>query len=308
MKRHVGLPEGRFRNLPSPVVSFGVYDGVHIGHQAVLGEVAAWAKRLSGTAVAMTFDRHPQTVLRGAPVPSITSLDHRLVLLERAGADLAIVLPFTLDLARLEPDAFLDRFLADEMKAAGLMLGFDQRFGHNAAGNYDTARSWGAAHGVEVRRGPEIIRAGSKVSSSAIRMAIAGGRLDDAAAMLGRAPSLYGTVVRGDGRGSRIGFPTANIDLHHELLPPRGVYVARTELDGRPFTAVVNIGIRPTFGEGKRDIVEAHVLDWKGDLYGRNLDLVLVRKLRDERKFESAEALVQQIKADIEEARKDGRA
>lgn len=302
MKRHRGLPEGRFVSLPSPVVTFGVFDGVHLGHQAVLAEVVQWARSLRGTAVAMTFDRHPQVVLRGAPVPSITSLDHRLMLIERCGADLAIVLPFTKDLAALEPEAFLDRFLREELAARGLVLGFDQRFGHMAAGDFSRATVWGVRHGVEVRRGPEVDRAGTKVSSSAIRMAIAGGRLDDAAAMLGRPPSLLGTVVHGDGRGGRIGVPTANLDLHHELVPPRGVYLCGATVDGKTYKAVVNIGVRPTFGGGRAETVEAHLLGFSGDLYGRDLELVFVKKLRDERKFDSPEALVAQIRADIAEA------
>ncbi|KAF0243535.1 MAG: riboflavin kinase / FMN [Planctomycetota bacterium] len=304
MKRHLGLPEGRFAGLPSPVVTFGVFDGVHLGHQAVIGEVVNWARSLAGTAVALTFDRHPQTVLRGAPVPSISSIEHRLVLIERAGADLTIVLPFTLDLAQLSPEGFLDRFLVTEFRARGLVLGFDQRFGHQAAGNFAQAKAWGEIRGVEVRRGPEVDRAGLKVSSSAIRMAIAGGRLDEAAAMLGRAPSLLGTVVHGDGRGGKIGIHTANLDLHQELLPPRGVYLASCTVDGKTYRTVVNIGLRPTFGAGKGDIVEAHLLDWSGDLYGRDLELVLARKLRDERKFDGVEALVAQIRADIAEARR----
>ncbi|MEK7469647.1 MAG: riboflavin biosynthesis protein RibF [Planctomycetota bacterium] len=304
MKRHLGVPEGRFSGLPSPVVTFGVFDGVHLGHQAVIGEVVRWARSLAGTAVAITFDKHPQVVLRGAPVPSISSIDHRLLLIERAGADLAIVLPFTLELAHLSPEDFLERFLATELHARGLILGFDQRFGHHAAGDFARARTWGEKRGVEVRRGPEVDRAGLKVSSSAIRMAIAGGRLDDAAAMLGRAPSLMGTVVHGDGRGGKIGIHTANLDLHQELLPPRGVYLASCTVDGKAYRTVVNIGLRPTFGAGKGDSVEAHLLDWSGDLYGRDIELVLSRKLRDERKFESVEALVAQIRADIGEARR----
>ncbi|MCE9580881.1 MAG: bifunctional riboflavin kinase/FAD synthetase [Planctomycetes bacterium] len=303
-KHFRGLPQGRFASLPSPVVTFGVFDGVHLGHQAVLKEVAAWAKELHGTAVALTFDRHPQTVLRGAPVPSITSIDHRLLLMERAGADLTIVLPFTVELARLSPAEFLDMLLVRELHARGLVLGFDQRFGHHAAGDFAMAKAWGEAHGVEVRRGPEVVRAGSKVGSSAIRMAIAGGRLDDAAAMMGRPASLYGTVVKGDGRGRTINVPTANLDPHHELVPPRGVYLTTTTIDGKPFRAVVNIGVRPTFGGGKAEVVEAHILDFSGDLYGRDLELQFVRKLRDEKKFDSAEALVAQIRADIAEARK----
>lgn len=304
MERHLGLPAGRFASLPSPIVTFGVFDGVHLGHQAVLGEVVAWARQAKGTPVAMTFDRHPQAVLRGAPVQAITSVEHRLRCLERAGAAVAIVLPFTVEMAKLEPEAFLDRFLGQELNARGLILGFDQRFGHNAAGDFARAKAWGDARGVEVRRGPEVVRAGVKVSSSAIRMAIAGGRLDDAAAMLGRPPSLLGTVVHGDGRGGKIGVPTANLDLHHELVPPRGVYLATCAIDGKPSRAVVNIGQRPTFGSGRAETIEAHVLDFSGDLYGRDLELVLVRKLRDERKFDGVEALVAQIRADIAEARK----
>jgi riboflavin kinase/FMN adenylyltransferase len=304
MTRHVGLPEGRFRSLPSPACAFGVFDGVHRGHQAVLREVVARARALGGAAVAVTFDRHPQAVLRGAPVPAITSLEHRLVLLERAGAGLALALPFTLDLAPISPEQFLDRFFRDEIPARALVLGFDQRFGRDAAGDFARAKAWGGARGVEVVRAPEVDLGGAKVSSSAVRMAVAGGRLDDAEAMLGRPPSLYGTVVRGDGRGRRLGFPTANLDLHHELLPPRGVYLAKTEIGGRVYRAVVNIGVRPTFGGGKAEIVEAHVLDFEGDLYGREVELAFVKKLRDERRFDSPEALRAQIAADVEEVRK----
>ena len=302
MIRHHGLPGGAFLTLPSPVVSFGVYDGVHLGHQAVLGELVAWAKSLGGTAVVMTFDRHPQSVLRGTRVPNILSMEHRLLQIERAGADVCIVLPFSLEMAAMTPEQFLDRFLAAELNARGLILGFDQRFGSGAAGDFPRAKAWGDAHAVEVRRGPEIVRAAAKVSSTAIRAAISSGRLDDAAAMLGRPVSLYGTVVKGDGRGRRIGFPTANLDLHHELVPPQGVYLAHVTLATVTHRAVVNIGTRPTFGNGRAETVEAYVIGFAGDLYGRDLELVLVRKIRDEKKFESAEALVAQIRKDVVEA------
>jgi riboflavin kinase/FMN adenylyltransferase len=308
MDRHYGLPAGLFTDLPSPVVSFGVYDGVHRGHQAVLAEAAAWAHAQGGKAVVLTFFPHPQAVLRNAQVPLITSVARRLDLLEAAGADLAVVLPFTLDLAQLAADEFLDRFLTSEFRARGLVLGYEQRFGRNADGNFDTARRWGSLHGVEVRRGPEVELAGTKISSSAIRMAISSGRLREASLMLGRAPSIEGTVVRGDGRGGKIGIPTANLDLVSGLLPPRGVYLAHAEAGGGRLRAVVNIGVRPTFAKGAgADIVEVHLLDWTGDLYGSTIEVVLERKLRDEKKFESAEALVAQIRADIREAREADR-
>ncbi|NUN48240.1 MAG: riboflavin biosynthesis protein RibF [Candidatus Brocadiae bacterium] len=303
----MGLPAGRLAALKAPVVSFGVFDGVHIGHQAVLAEVVAWARSLGGAAVAMTFDPHPQAVLRGAPVPTIASVDRRLELLEAAGADAAIVLPFTLDLARLSPDEFLDRFLVRELHAAGLILGFDQRFGHLAAGNFEAARSWGKRTGVEVRRGPEVVRGGVRVSSSAARMAIAGGRLDDAEAMLGRPAELRGTVVRGEGRGRQLGFPTANLRLDHGLVPPRGVYAGRSVLDGRTCPAVLNIGVRPTFSGGREEVVEVHLPGWSGDLYGRTLLVHLRARLRDEGKFESVDDLKRQIALDIEGAMADFR-
>lgn len=265
-----------------------------------------WARERGGEAVVLTFDRHPLGVIRGSEPPTICTLEHRLVLIGDLGVDHCVVLRFDAALAAVEPEDFVERVYVRALGARGVVMGFDSRFGHKGRGDAALLESLGRRDGFEVRVARPIQAEGGVVSSTVVRRAIVQGDLARAASMLGRSVELYGEVVTGDRRGRLLGFPTANLDLGHEARPPRGVYAATVGLDQGEYGAVVNIGRRPTFerqdGSGAmppEDLVEVHVLDFDGDLYGRSLRVRFLERLRDERRFEGPEALVAQIRLDV---------
>jgi riboflavin kinase/FMN adenylyltransferase len=295
------LPDPRLR---TPLVTWGVFDGVHLGHGRVLETLVGWARGEGVPAVVVTFDRHPAEILRGAKVPLITPLGERLRLLGERGVDAVLVLNFTLEFSRTPADAFIRDVVAGGLRARGVVLGHDSRFGKDRAGDLATLEALSRDLGLAVRRCEPELFEGRPVSSSLIRDLIFAGRLEEARGLLGRPPSVIGTVARGDRRGTAIGIPTANLELHHAVRPPAGVYAADVPLDGRLHRAVVNIGTRPTFKEQGVETIEAHLLDYRGgDLYGRVLEVRFLRRLRDEKKFEGVDALKAQIAEDISRAR-----
>lgn len=297
------LPDRRLR---SPIVAWGVFDGVHRGHRKVLDAVLSWARAEGVSSAIVTFDRHPQEVLRGTPVPLVSPLGERLRLIGERGVDFLIVLNFTLEFSKITAEAFVRDVVAGRMGARGVVLGHDSRFGRDRGGDLALLEQISREGGLQVRRCEPELRDGRPLSSSLVREAIFAGRLDEAAYLLGRPPSVHGTVVRGDRRGSALGFPTANLELHHAVRPPPGVYAAEVPLDGRAHRAVVNIGTRPTFGREGAETLEAHLPDYAGgDLYGRALEVRFLRRLRDEMKFDSVEALKAQIRADVDAATKE---
>lgn len=308
MRIHRDLDALRPALFRAPAVTLGVFDGVHVGHRAILGALAEAAARVGGETVVVTFDRHPRAVVspEGAP-PTITSLEHRLVLFERAGIDAVVVLRFDATLAALDAEAFLAEILVGRIGARAIVLGADAHFGRGRGGNLAFLEGRRARYGYElVVVGPVGAGTGTEqVSSTAIRRAVREGRLEDAARMLGRPFALLGRVERGDERGRTLGFPTANLALHHEITPPRGVYVAQVEVDRVRYRALVNFGVRPTFGGEALPIAEVHLLGFEGDLYGRVLEVELLRRLRDERRFVSVEELKTQIRADRDAALAD---
>jgi len=295
------LPEPRLR---TPIVTWGVFDGVHRGHRRVLSQVLGWARADGVSSALVTFDRHPEEVLRGKRVPMVTPLAERLRLIAELGLDYCVVINFTLEFSRTSAEEFIRVVVADRMGAKGIVLGHDSRFGHDRTGDLDFLTRLGRQVGLEVRHSEPEIYDGRPVSSSLIREAVLAGKLQEATFLLGRPPAVYGTVVKGDRRGTALGFPTANLELHHAVRPPGGVYVAEVSLDGRVYRAVVNIGTRPTFREGGAEVLEAHLLDYSGgDLYGRSLELRFLARVRDERKFDGPVALKRQIVDDIAAAR-----
>ena len=295
------------RNAPPPpsngtVATVGVFDGVHLGHQAILGETTTRARSIGATPAVLTFRKHPRLLLTGTAPPQITSLEHRLVLLERAGIELCLVAEFDANLRETSAGEFVRHWLVGRLAVRLLVSGPDAKLGKNREGTPSRIAEMGAFLGFGVVVVPAVSVGGRPARSSTIREAIAAGDLDGAAAMLGRRVSLLGKVVRGEGRGAGLGFPTANLDLHHELHPPRGVYVVEVELDGERRRGVLNIGLRPTFGEGE-ETVEVHLLDFAGELYDRDLEVELIAKLRDERRFASPDDLAAQIRDDVDRAR-----
>ena len=283
-----------------PVAALGVFDGVHLGHRAVLAEAASLAAQSGGEPVAVTFDIHPRVVVDGKGPAVLTSLPHRLRLLDQAGAAAAVVLRFDEALRERSAEWFLEEVLVARMGIAGLVLGPDSHFGKDRRGNPALARSVLGARGIPVRSLERVVGPRGPVSSTAVREAIRDGDLDRAAALLGRPPSLLGIVRRGDGRGRALGYPTANLDAGPEARPPRGVYAGRARLpDGRELPCLVNVGRRPTFApEESPDTVEAWIPGFDGDLYGEFLEVAFLLRLREERRFAGPDELRAQIGLD----------
>jgi riboflavin kinase/FMN adenylyltransferase len=297
-----GLESYRPDAQPS-AVALGVFDGVHLAHRAILGTAVSRARARDLHALACTFDRHPMEVLQPDRAPvAITTLDEKLGLIAETGVDATLVVPFTRELASVEAEAFVKDILLTRMHAREVVVGFNHRFGRGARGDAALLQSLGARLGFQAHVVAPLEVDGVPVSSTEIRAALQRGDVGLAGRFLGRPYGLSGTVTAGAGRGRTLGFPTANIEPDRALLVPRGVYLGRVSVEGRPRPAVVNIGVRPTFGE-TTVAVEAHLLDFTGDLYGRPVRLDLLDRLREEMRFGSVDELKAQIARDIAAAR-----
>ena len=286
------------------VVALGVFDGVHLGHRVILDTAVARARSGGGTAVACTFDRHPAEILQPDRAPlAITTLDERLALMAGTGVALTVVVPFTAALAAIEPETFVTDVLAGQLGAREVVVGTNHRFGRGARGDARLLREIGQGVGLRAEVVPQTDIDGTPVSSSAIRAALQRGDLEAAARMLGRPYFVSGEIVGGEQRGRLLGFPTANVAADRPLLVPPGVYACRFHDGAASYGAVVNAGVRPTFQE-KVFTLEAHVLDFSGDLYGHRARLDFVARLREERKFSNVDDLKAQIAADTAAARR----
>lgn len=284
-------------------LALGVFDGVHIGHQAVIARAVNAAKRDGGLAGLLTFDPHPIRVIAPAKAPSLllATLDHKADIVRDLGVRLFIPLHFDLTLAAMEPSEFIARLTTAPVRT--IAVGEDWRFGHNRGGDVGFLAQEAAKHGFRLEAVSPVMFEGDRISSTRIRQAIRDGNLDAAAGMLGRHYSVTGDVVPGDQLGRTLGFPTANVSTGELQLPPDGVWAVRvSEPDGELRDGVANLGTRPTLG-GTRKTLEVHLFDFSGDLYGRNLDVRFEKHLRPERKFPSLEALRAQIGLDSLAAR-----
>jgi riboflavin kinase/FMN adenylyltransferase len=303
VRRHAGIEGLAPEAFRRPVATIGFFDGMHRGHRHLIEHLRSMADRHDGEAVVVTFDTHPLAVIEGAPPRRILSTAHRLLWLERLGVDAVVVLPFDDATRRMTYERFTEDILVRRIGVRGLLLGYNSNFGWRGLGTARTVAPLAARHGFELEEAPPITLQGTPVSSRRIRDAIESGDLATAEAMLGRPPSLYGRVVRGDGRGRTLGFPTANVDPEGEILPPRGVYQVVAVIRGERYAAVANVGVRPTFeepGDGARTpLLEVHVPGIAFDFYGEPMEVEFVRRLRDEKRFPSREALVRQIRADV---------
>jgi len=305
--RHEVGPE----DFERPVATIGVFDGVHRGHQHLLTLLGEWSREIGGgDRVVVTFDRHPLEVLGQRPPVFLTSLDHRLALLARHGATVALVVPFDRELSTWSPERFVEEVFVRTMGARHLLLGFDSRFGAGGQGTAAYLRDIPDL-GVEVREADPLVHDGVPISSTSIRQEVLKGEIERAAARLGRPVSLWGRVMHGDGRGRELGFPTANLNLMHAAAPTHGVYSATTVIDGERHPALVNIGRRPTFMRHddpvdysryfnpQLDRVEVYIHGFEGNLYDTDLEVELEGKVRDERRFPDRAALVEQIGRDV---------
>ncbi|OGL15245.1 MAG: riboflavin biosynthesis protein RibF [Candidatus Rokubacteria bacterium RIFCSPLOWO2_12_FULL_69_21] len=284
---------------PPSVVALGAFDGIHLAHQKILATARTRARALGLRALACTFDPHPLTVLQPerAPVP-ITELAENLARIALQGLDTAVVIVFTREFSLLEAEAFVKDVLVGRLKAREVVVGFNHTFGRGARGNARLLAELGPQYGFVAHVIPPLVVDGVAVSSSGIRQALAAGDVARARKFLGHPYTVRGRVLRGKGRGRQLGFPTANLRPERELIVPAGVYAARASWEGGRAGAVVNVGIRPTFGEGEY-WVEAYLLDFAGDLYDSVLVLEFEERIRFEQKFPDVEALRAQVASDV---------
>ncbi|MEX0599555.1 MAG: bifunctional riboflavin kinase/FAD synthetase [Rhodothermales bacterium] len=303
MKRQFGLEQ--IHHDPTSVVTVGTFDGVHVGHQAILKYLAARADARGGSSVVLSFDPHPREVVHNTPVPLLTTIDERADAVERIGIDRFVTLPFTEAFSKLDAVAFVEDVLIERIGLREIVIGYDHAFGRDRQGNAELLKELGTRYGFTVDVIPPQVVEEHVVSSTEIRALLSEkGNVTLAAEMLGRPYGLHGTVVRGDGRGRKIGFPTANIAINHprKVVPATGVYAVRVQRmtggkAGRQLNGMMNIGYRPTFGGGEHT-VEVHLLDFDEDVYGEDLRIEFVRHLREERRFESKDELVEQLSRD----------
>jgi riboflavin kinase/FMN adenylyltransferase len=289
-------------------VALGTFDGVHLGHRRVIGSACDWGRERGTRTGVVTFDPHPLQVLRPDEPPKLLSTTAvKIGLIEGLGVDEVIVIPFTEDFSRLEPDEFCGDVLAGRIAARHVSVGANFKFGHGAAGDADYLRS---RPEFETEVVPLVEHDGEPVSSSRIRELVAAGAVGEAVELLGAPFVLEGTVVTGDARGRELDMPTANVEPAPDLVvPATGIYAARALVaggDGRSaqVPAAVSVGVRPTFEDAGDLRVEAHLIDFTGDLYGRTMRLAFLARLRDEERFDSADALIRQMQKDVEDVRR----
>ncbi len=284
-------------------LTIGNFDGVHMGHAKLLTRVRDRAAATSLVSAALTFDPHPRQVLLGAAAPPvITGTAHKLECIEALGIQVAVVLPFTRELAAREPEEFVREVLVEGLCLQHLVIGYDYAFGKGRRGNFELLSALGQKYGFGVERLDPVIINGAVVSSTRIRDMVQAGQVWDARPLLGRFHQVRGTVAHGHKRGRKLGFPTANLEMRQELVPQNGVYAVWVELDGIIRPGVANIGKNPTFGEFDMS-VEAHILDFKGKIYGESIRVHFVQRIRSEKKFSGPDELAVRIREDIGLAR-----
>jgi riboflavin kinase/FMN adenylyltransferase len=301
----------RLEDIENPpknaVVTIGNFDGVHIGHQALLHTVVEKAAAIDGTSVALTFDPHPMRVLTDNDHPPLITLsEQKTELIARAGIDMLIMLPFTTEFAAISARAFVEDLLVRRIGMKALVVGNDYTFGRHREGNIDILQQWAPDLNYEVLVIDWIQPANGRdrrISSTRVRELVMDGRMDEAKKLLGRYYQIRGVVATGRNRGGRLlGFPTANINLQDELCPKVGIYAVTVEFDQSTYRGVANIGYSPTFDDHVFT-VEVHILDFNKNIYGKPIRVNFIRRLRDEIKFDGIDALADQIRLDIQKAR-----
>ncbi len=286
--------------FPYVVLTVGSFDGVHLGHQRVLEELALRARNAGGTAAVMTLRPHPREFFAPEHAPNLLTSDRKkLELIERTGADVVFILPFTREVAHLEPRAYVESIIHQRCHAREIVVGHDFRFGKDAQGDYAFLQKMGRKLGFSVFQVPPLTVDGERASSTVIRERLFEGDLDEAERFLGRKYSIVGEVVAGRGIGATLGFPTANIRPHHTAIPAQGVYAAEVIIEGERYPAAVNIGIAPTIRH-EDTVIEAFVIGFEGNIRGREIEVIFHNRLRPEKKFSSHEELIAAIRHDVE--------
>ncbi|MBA7714300.1 Bifunctional riboflavin kinase/FMN adenylyltransferase [subsurface metagenome] len=285
------------------LLTIGVFDGVHLGHKYLLSQLKERARQESCLSGVVTFSQHPQAMLSPqTKLPCLTDLSQRIRLLKDEGVEAVITLAFTRELAHLSPGQFVG-LLKKYLKMRGLVIGPDFALGRNRQGDADTLRTLGQDMDFHVTVVSPVVINGEVVSSTAIRSALAEGDMKRVRKLMGRPFSLHGRVITGDGRGTDLGFPTANLDVdRQQALPPDGVYATWAYIDDNTYQSMTNIGQRPTFGGSER-AVEVNLLDYQGNLYGDELSIDIIERLRSEKEFDTPEELKKQIAEDVKQGR-----
>lgn len=294
----------RFGESRKPtVLTVGNFDGVHLGHQRILHGVVERARRGNLLAAVLTFYPHPARILRPGEAPALlATLGQRLAAFEAAGVDATLVLRFDTELARVTAEDFVQRFVVGTLRARAVMVGGNFRFGYQQAGDVKLLEKVGRQWGFEVHIVAPVVEGGVVVSSTAIRQAIAEGRVEDATLLLGRPFALEGEIRPGTGQGRKLVVPTLNLVSEQEALPKKGVYATETVLEGRKYRSVTNVGVRPTF-DGTRLAIESHLFNFSNNLTSGPMQILFWTRLREERKFAGPEALRDQVLKDIEKAK-----
>jgi riboflavin kinase/FMN adenylyltransferase len=293
----------RFSPEKDTLLTIGVFDGVHLGHKHLISKLKELARKQGFLSGVITFSQHPEEVLSPKTrLPWLTGLEPRIALLKKEGVGIVVPLSFTPELANLSPERFLS-LLKEHLRMRGLVVGPDFALGKNREGDTDTLRRLGKEMGFSVTVVPPMTIDGGVVSSTVIRQALAQGDMKKAQKLLGRPFRLQGMVVGGDKRGRKLGFPTANLETAPgQALPDDGVYACRAYINGEAYSAMTNIGRHPTFGGGKK-LIETYLIDYNGNLYGRELAIDIIERLRDEKKFDTAEQLEEQMAEDVRRGR-----
>jgi riboflavin kinase/FMN adenylyltransferase len=292
------------RRFPHPVVSLGNFDGVHLGHQAILTKAINEAHAIQGTALVLTFHPHPLTILRpNHPLPLILSLREKLLLLCSLGVDGVILQRFSSAFSHVTAEEFVRRYLVDIVGVERVIVGHNVSFGYRRSGSAETLTTMGKQFGFAVDVVGPVMVDNIEVSSTVVRTLLGAAKMREVTRLLGRAYAVSGRVERGFQRGRTIGFPTANLRPRADLLLPNGVYAVTVDLDEKTSVAgVANVGMNPTFGNNRRTI-EAHLFDYSADLYGKRLRVSFIEHIREERKFPSVPDLIRQIQEDANRAR-----
>jgi riboflavin kinase/FMN adenylyltransferase len=280
-------------------MAIGVFDGVHVGHQRIIRSCVQRAHSLGGGAIILTFHPHPAKIIRpdSAP-PLLTTEQQDYEIFSSFDVDVCLIQDFTTEISRMTAEEFLTKLREAIPTLQAIYVGPDWHFGKGRDGNFETLASWGKSHQVDVPKLEAVKIEGEPVSSTAIRTLILEGKIQPANDRLGRPYQVLGRVIHGEGKGVKIGFPTVNLEVENELLPKNGVYAARALVEGEVLAAAVNIGVRPTVSTSSEIVVEAHLLNCSGDLYGHHLRLDFIDRLREEKKFKDLEELRSNIAID----------
>ncbi len=291
-------------NIWNVVATIGVFDGVHRGHQKILKKLVKEAKKQKRKSLVITFHPHPRKVLNpSSRIPLLISLKHRLRLIEEEGVDLCSVIKFTKSLSRMKGHDFIKNILVQKLNIKTLVVGRNFSFGYKEKGNIRLLKRMGKKYNFRVFSVGPVKAKERFISSTRIRKEIEKGRLKNASSMLGRSVTIFGTVRKGRKVGKKLGFPTANIDPHHEVIPPSGVYAVDAEIHKKIYKGVLNIGRRPTLTKDREPTIELHVLNFKKDIYGKDIEIIFKKKIRNEKRFPSVDTLRRQIQKDILRAR-----